>query len=254
MEDKLKSLLADPASSGVMTSAWLRQAGISTQLVSKYVRSGWLSSIGHGAYVRDPSRIVWQHGLNALQVQLRLPVWLGGLSALALQGFGHQLAMGRERVWLSSQDSPHLPKWFTQHDWSVEFVLANRRLFAEPPKEHLIVRDSGGVLLTVSRPEWAVLEYLDRVKDRSSFEDAADLMTGATTLSPKLMQSLLEACRSIRAKRLALYFADTLQLPWLARLEVSKIDLGSGPRQIVAEGRLDSKYQITVPRSIEDGV
>ena len=237
-----------------MTSTWLREAGISTQLVSRYVRSGWLKSIGHGAYVRDPSRIVWQHGLNALQNQLGLPVWLGSLSALALQGFGHQLAMGRERVWLHAQDAPHLPKWFTQHDWSVEFVLINRRLFDEQPKQQLIVRDSGAVPLRVSRPELAVLEYLDRVKDRSSFEDAQDLMTGATTLAPSLMQSLLEACRSIRAKRLALYFADTQQLPWMTRLDVSKIYLGSGPRQIVAEGRLDSRYQITVPRSIEDGI
>lgn len=254
MEDKLKSLLSAPPSSGVMTSAWLRSVGISSQLVSKYVRSGWLTSIGHGAYARDPSRIVWQHGLNALQIQLGLPVWLGGLSALAFQGLGHQLAMGRERVWLQAQDAPHLPKWFTQHDWSVELVLINRRLFDEQPEAQLIIRDSGGVPLTMSLPELAILEYLDRVKDRSSFEDAADLMVGATTLSPKLMQSLLEACRSIRAKRLALYFADTLQLPWMTRLDVSRIELGSGPRQIVAEGRLHSKYQITVPRSIEDGI
>ncbi len=254
LEKKLKSLLAEPASSGVMTTVWLRQNGISSQLVSKYVRSGWLSSIGHGAYVRDVSRIVWQHGLNALQTQLAVPVWLGGLSALALHGLGHQLAIGRERVWLHAQDSPHLPKWFNQHDWSVDFVLINRRLFVELPNDRFIVRESGGVSLTVARPEQAVLEYLDRVQSRSAFEDAADLMAGTRALRPKLMQSLLESCRSIRAKRLALYFADTLQLPWMARLDLSNIDLGSGPRQIVADGRLDSTYQITVPRSLEHGI
>lgn len=254
LENKLKSLLANPASAGVLTSAWLRQAGYSSQLLNKYVHSGWLTSIGHGAYARDTSRIVWQHGLHALQTQLGLPVWLGGLSALSLHGLGHQVAMGQERIWLYAQDAPHLPKWFTQHQWSVEFVLVNRRLFAGATDECLVTRESGGVSITVSRPEQAVLEYLDRVQDRPAFEDAADVVNGAMTLSPRRMQQVLESCRSIRAKRLALYFADHYQLPWRDQLDVNLVDLGSGPRQIVAEGRLDSKYQIIIPRSLDNGV
>lgn len=251
---KLKSLLSNPASSGVLTTAWLRQSGYSSQLLSKYVRSGWLTSIGHGAYVRDASRITWQHGLHALQTQLELPLWLGGFSALSHHGLGHQLSMGQERIWLYAQDAPHLPKWFRQHPWSVEFVLVNRRLFDRAPGESCAARDSGGVSIIVSRPERAVLEYLDRVQDRSAFEDAADVMNGAMTLSPKRMQALLESCRSIRAKRLVLYFADLYRLPWREHLDVARVDLGSGPRQIVAEGRLDSTYQIVVPRSQINGV
>lgn len=254
LEDKLKPLLADSASTGVLTTAWLRQAGYSSQLLSKYVRSGWLTSIGHGAYARDASRILWQHGLHALQAQLELPIWLGGLSALSVHGLGHQLAMGQERVWLYARDAPHLPKWFTQYPWSVEFVLVNRRLFDDAPDDDLAAGESGGVSLTVSRPERAVLEYLDHVKDRATFEDAADVMAGAMTFSPKRMQTLFESCRSIRAKRLALYFADHYQLPWWDQLDVSRVNLGSGPRQVVAEGRLDSKYQITIPRSLDSGV
>lgn len=254
LEDKLKPLLADSASTGVLTTAWLRQAGYSSQLLSKYVRSGWLASIGHGAYARDTSRIVWQHGLHALQTQLELPIWLGGLSALVLHGLGHQLAMGQERVWLYVRDAPHIPKWFTQYPWSVEFVWVNRRLFDGAADDDLTTGESGGLSLIVSRPEQATLEYLDHVKDRATFEDAADVMTGAMTLSPKRMQALLESCRSIRAKRLALYFADYYQLPWRDQLDVSRVNLGSGPRQVVADGRLDSKYQITIPRGSDSGV
>ena len=253
MEDKLKRVMAAPASTGIMTSTWLRSAGISSQLVSKYVRSGWLTSIGHGAYTRDPSNLTWQHGLSALQSQLNIPVWLGGLSSLSLHGFGHQLRMGKDRVWLHTQVAAHMPKWFSQYPWSVDFVLANRRLFTEDPTARLVKRDSDGVTLNASRPEMAVLEYLNSVRDRSSFDDAADVLTGALTLSPIVMQELLETCRSIRVKRMTLYFADNLSLPWFKKLQLNRIDLGAGPRQIVADGQLDSRYQITVPKSGNDG-
>ena len=252
MEKKLKSLLSNPVSDGVMTSAWLRAAGFSSQLVSKYVRSAWLMPVGHGAYARDVSRISWQQGLHALQTQLNLPIWLGGVSALTLRGMGHQLALGRERIWLYSYDATHLPKWFSTHDWSAEIVLVNRRLFLEQQAVQLTELEVAGVMLTASRPERAILECLDRVQGKATFEDASDLMTGMSTLSPRRMQASLQTCRSIRAKRLALYLADLHQLPWREQLVLNHIDLGSGPRQIVPNGRLDNQYHITVPRGYDD--
>jgi hypothetical protein len=37
-------------------------------------------------------------------------------------------------------------------------------------------------------------------------------------------------------------------MPWRAELQLDRIDLGSGKRQIVAGGRLDKRYGITVER------
>jgi hypothetical protein len=39
--------------------------------------------------------------------------------------------------------------------------------------------------------------------------------------------------------------------PWFKQLDVSKVSLGSGKRMLVAGGRLDPKYLITVPAAAE---
>jgi hypothetical protein len=55
------------------------------------------------------------------------------------------------------------------------------------------------------------------------------------------------ACNSIKVKRLFLYLAEGHGHPWFERLDLNALDLGKGNRSIVVGGRLDPKYQITVP-------
>jgi hypothetical protein len=61
------------------------------------------------------------------------------------------------------------------------------------------------------------------------------------------LETLLAECRSIKVKRLFLFFADRHRHPWLKRIDRSKIALGAGKRMLVRGGRLDPVYQITVP-------
>ena len=72
-------------------------------------------------------------------------------------------------------------------------------------------------------------------------------MQAAATLSPRKVQAILEACRSIKVRRLFLWLAERHGHAWLKRLDLSAIDLGRGKRQLVRDGRLDPKYLITVP-------
>lgn len=51
----------------------------------------------------------------------------------------------------------------------------------------------------------------------------------------------------MKVKRLFLYLADLAGHPWRAKLKERRIDLGSGKRLLVRGGKLDPKYQITVP-------
>ena len=44
-----------------------------------------------------------------------------------------------------------------------------------------------------------------------------------------------------------LWSAERAQHAWVADLKTARIDLGSGKRQLYKGGRLNSKYQITVP-------
>jgi len=85
-----------------------------------------------------------------------------------------------------------------------------------------------------------------------SFHQADALMEGMTDLSPRRLQTLLEACASVKVKRLFLFFADRHRHAWLSRLDTSGIDLGSGKRVLVKGGKLDPRYKITVPADLEE--
>lgn len=74
-------------------------------------------------------------------------------------------------------------------------------------------------------------------------------MESLLTLRPALVQKLLEACRSVKVKRLFMYMAERGSLSWVEQLDLTKVDLGRGDRTVVEGGRLDPKYRITVPRS-----
>ena len=101
--------------------------------------------------------------------------------------------------------------------------------------------------MKISTPERASLEMLYLVPHTQSVEEAWLLMEGLVSLRPRLVQSLLAACNSIKVRRLFLYLAEHHGHPWFERLDVAALDLGVGNRSIVAGGRLDSKYHITIP-------
>ena len=54
----------------------------------------------------------------------------------------------------------------------------------------------------------------------------------------------------MKVKRLFLFMAETHELPWYEKLKVSEIDLGSGKRTIVKNGKLNNKFKITVPEEL----
>ena len=73
-----------------------------------------------------------------------------------------------------------------------------------------------------------------------------------TLLRPKLMQSLLEQCASIKVRRLFLYLAERAALPVMRHLNLDRIDLGAGTRSIVPNGRYIAKYQLLLPADLVD--
>ena len=108
--------------------------------------------------------------------------------------------------------------------------------------------------MTVSTPERAILELLDELPERETFHQVDVLMEGLRNLSPKRLQALLVDCKSIQVKRLFFWFAERHQHAWLRRLDRTAIDLGKGKRMIVRGGKLDTKYNITVPGDLDGGL
>jgi tRNA-binding EMAP/Myf-like protein len=107
--------------------------------------------------------------------------------------------------------------------------------------------------IRISSPERAAMEMVYLVPEKISFEESLLIMESLVTLRPEIVQKLLEMCRFVKVKRLFMYTAEKHRHPWVEKLDLSRIDFGRGKRRIVFGGKLDPKYQITVPKDRREG-
>jgi hypothetical protein len=261
----------------VVDSGWLKDHHISRQLTRKYVQKGWLLPLARGVY-RRPSPpeprgpLPWQQLVISLNAFGKEPVSVGARTALEMQGFSHYLlASGaREAHVFSNWD---LPQWVSRVPVDARLVFHSSMILFEncpiPPYKSETTpapassADSTFIKqpwerwkwpLVLSTPERAILELLYEVPQRETFHQADVLMEGLRNLSPKRLQMLLEDCRSVKVKRLFFWFAERHNHAWLQRLDPSKVDLGKGKRMLVRGGKLDPKYNITVPEKLDAGI
>lgn len=130
--------------------------------------------------------------------------------------------------------------------------LPTRKIQPELDAENLTVRPYGqwSWPLILSTPERAILELLDELPERESFEQADKFMEGLANLSPRRLQGLLNNCQSVKVKRLFFFFADRHNHAWLKHLNKKEIDFGVGKRMLVKGGKFNRAYQITVPEDM----
>lgn len=248
---KLNLLLQKWPKGSVFTSHWLEQHGISRQLKRRYEEYSWIKSIGPGAVIRSGDTIDWYGGLYALQQQLNKSVYVGGKTALEMQGLGHFVRFKETDVYLyGPYKKKDLPRWFLNYNWGPSIHYINSAFL--PVKLAIEEEKRGDFTLMISSPERAIFEVLKLIPDGQSFEEASLLMENLSRMRPYLIQELLEACSSIKVKRLFLFFAEHLGHAWLAELHLDKVNLGKGKRVIIKNGHWDSKYQITVPKNYKD--
>ena len=93
----------------VLTTGYLDSQGVNGQLLARYKKSGWLESIGEGAYGTQGDKVDWQGALYAMQSQLKLPVHCGARTALELQGYSHYAASKTRKVFLFGPAGQKLP-------------------------------------------------------------------------------------------------------------------------------------------------
>lgn len=233
---------------------WLLAQGVTVSRLDNAVKSGKLTALTTGLYVRPDFPVDWKGVVFALQRE-RPGMVLGGVTALELQGRGHYVALAKQKHLMAFAPYPAPPwlkrlpvslqvDWFgTARLWKDEVDVAQ---LATQPYEW---RDGLSPLL-VSAPERALLEVLSLVPQRTSFEHADNLFQGLTSLSPNRLGSVLQACENIKAKRLFFWLAHRYNYQWLARLNSTDYDLGSGKRVVEQGGRLDPEFLITVPETL----
>ena len=106
--------------------------------------------------------------------------------------------------------------------------------------------------LLVSSPERAILECLNLPDASSSLLDIYYVMEGLTTLRPKLVQTLLEACTSQKVKRLFLYMAEKAGHAWFKALKLERINLGTSRFMITPIGKYINKYNMTISKELAE--
>jgi hypothetical protein len=249
---KLNRLQQELPEGLLVDAAWMEAHGYSSALRSQYVRAGWLNSPARRVYRRSRMPLTWQQVAVSLQKVLDLPLTVGGRTALEQQGYAHYLSTTMREVHLYGPKRP--PTWLASLPLDVTFHWHNSlRLFPgnadAPPEPSPVMVSAGGLTLPIrySTKERAVLELLDELPKHESFHQVDALMEGMSDLGPRRLQTLLEACTSVKVKRLFLFFADRHRHAWRSQLDMSRVDLGSGKRVLVKGGKLDPHYNITVP-------
>lgn len=248
MSSKLNWLLQNTAPGSLVLQSWLTKNGISPSLANKYMHSDWLQKLRAGVYVRSGREPQWSDAVLCLQHQLGVSVHLAGLTSLTYQGRSHYLQLTRQVIWLCVENKASLPKWFKEFP-NVEWLLLSNQKLNMHDGKYLTEVEIKGKRLKASVPELAAYEVANAVPGSLSFEHAAELFQGLVNLSPRKVEALLQSSRAVQTNRLYLFLADHYAHAWVKRIDKTNIDLGAGKRQIVSGGKLDQKYQITVPES-----
>ncbi len=215
----------------------------------RYKKGKWLQSIGVGALTRTDDQVDYEGAVYALQQQANLSIHPGGKTALSFLGKAHYLELEMGNIVLFGGDKERLPTWFRKYDWGVKVEYYETTFL--PKDIGLTDIEIKNFSIKVSGAARAIMECLYLAPNHQHLVECYELMEGLNNLSPKQVQSLLEACQSVKVKRLFLYMAEKAKHTCVEYLDKEKIDLGKGKRSLVKNGTFVDKYGITVPKELE---
>lgn len=249
---KINKVIRDWKAGDVHSLKWFARYGVDQRLAYKYYENGYLERVASGVFYRAGDKIDPLAVVRFLQEEINLKLHVSGKSALEFHGHGHYLELAEKRlIDLISYSSKNFPKWLRQYSSSFELRFKKSSLLKN---EDFLqnYETKNGFVIKISCRELAIIELIDTLNLSSSLETVENYMESLTTLRPKVMQEVLEKCHSIKAKRVFLYLAQKLNLVFFKKLDLSKINLGSGKRVIVKDGEFNSAYGITVNREKEE--
>jgi hypothetical protein len=255
----LKHVLDQVPPGFLVDSRWLNANGVARSSAHDYDRQQWLQRVVRGVYRRPYPRADaqdvrnWKIPVLSAQWIMHYDFHVGGMSALTLEGREHYLGLSRSpNVYLYG----NAPKWLLKLPLDAQFHLRRRQLFGSGrtgiddldfDPNSADAPSPWSWPLRRSTPERAILEALNELPDQESFHTIDMIFQGLTTLRPGRLTNLLNLCKSVKVKRLFFLFADRHRHRWLTHVDRAAIDLGTGPRALVENGRYAADYLLMVP-------
>ncbi|MBS3742285.1 MAG: type IV toxin-antitoxin system AbiEi family antitoxin [Candidatus Cloacimonetes bacterium] len=245
---KLNELISNWPKGTIGTTNFLKKYNVGYELIQRYKKSNWLETVGNKAYKLSGDEIDWYGAIFAIQKQLNLSIHPGGKTALQLLGYAHYLSDSIKDIFLYGYRGEKLPTWYKKNLWKVATHYSAFKLFPRDTVIGFTRYSHKNFKIKISSAERAMLEMLYHFPKYNSFDDCYQIMENLVTLRSNVCQNLLEVCNSIKVKRLFLFMAEKSNHSWFDDLAVNEINLGKGKRSLVANGILDNKYKITVPK------
>lgn len=244
---KINSIRSAILPDGIMLSKWLRKHGITNAEQSSYVKHGTLERIATGVY-KFPGETPSIYGiLNSYGEQGKLAYHIGALSSLEIKGFSHYIMMGRQKMVIFTPLEHRLPKWIKDGEKDIDVVELSSKIFGDLGIEDVVY---GPYRIKVASPERAIMECILLSPKYYDLMHVFHQMEMLTNLRSKLIQALLENCTSIRVKRMFLYMAKKSKHRWYEKLDISKVYLGSGPREYAKGGIKDPNFNIIISKEL----
>lgn len=226
----------------------LRRQGYSDQLLQQYREAGWLRSLASGVMYRTGDSLSAYAAIASYNEQCGKRYRIAAHSALELFGYNHYVPMGKPLL-MVAHDEMHTPMWMRSEKLDRTIKTFTTNAFGERQEE---MPQVDGRSLLVSSPEQAFLECLLLAPKQYGLMDLYYIMEQLTALRPDKLQTLLEATKNHKVKRLFLYMAEKAGHYWFESLDISRMELGTSKLQVVKGGVYVPKYRMTIPKELKD--
>ncbi len=224
-----KEVLAKLPRGEPLSTAALRDYGVSEFRASDLARSGWLDHLGRGVYML-PGDTLSRDGCLGFLTHRVAGFHIGGKTALDWRGIRQNVSF-REVLTLWGEEPKRLPAWFTQR-FSSRYQATHLFDDQMPKALGLQPLPAGRPDVLVSVPERALLELLSDVGKTQPLEEARQLVELLHTLREKVLDQLLTHATRIKVVRLAEFLGRELDLPWAATAARHSQRIGGGKRWV----------------------
>lgn len=201
---------------------------ISAQLSKYYVDKGFLRRLGAGVFCLPNDPITIYGALVFLQNK-EPGLHVAGKSALAQRGISHNIYF-RETMVVWGKSKSGLPQWV--HDnFAARYSSARIFKFDDQHLDQLTCKPDPFCPLQVrcSCVERALLELLSEVGTKESWEEAKNIFDLILSVREEVLGPLLQACTSLKVKRLFATWAEETNLVNVPELfSAFNISLGNG--------------------------